>query len=86
MNHESRIPPLPEPDARGYYPALATAYALIARDVIRRRRAAKLTQAELAARAGVRLTTVQRLEAAEHISGEPLLVKIEAALERANKR
>jgi ribosome-binding protein aMBF1 (putative translation factor) len=78
------LPALPKPDARGYYPAIETAYALMARKYIRRRLAAKLTQAELASRAGIRLSTLQKLEAAEHVPGERTLLKLEAVLERCN--
>jgi transcriptional regulator with XRE-family HTH domain len=77
------MPPL---DEHGTYPALEAIRVSVARTFIRRRRAAKMTQAALAKRAGVRLTTLQRLEAAEHIPGEPSLLKLEAALKGATKQ
>ena len=52
---ETWEPPLPQPDAKGNYPAVEAARVLLARKLIRRRRAAGLTQAELARRAGVRV-------------------------------
>src|SRR5690242_5884673 len=55
-------PPLPAPDRNGNVPAVAFARAVIARDIIRDRRAAGLTQAELARRAGVRVETLNRIE------------------------
>jgi hypothetical protein len=40
-------PPLPEPDAEGNRPAFETVGALIAREIIERRKRAGLTQFEL---------------------------------------
>jgi len=48
------LPPLPKPDRRGRFPALEYARASLARDVVRDRRAAGLTQRELADLAGTR--------------------------------
>ena len=42
------LPALPNPDALGHYPARETLRAIIARKIIERRRAAGLTQGELA--------------------------------------
>jgi hypothetical protein len=54
-------PPLPEADARGNYPAVESARIVLARQIIRRRRATGLTQNELSKLAGVRVETLNRL-------------------------
>lgn len=56
------LPRLPEPDSRGNYPALPYARASLARKIIRRRKSASLTQADLARRAGIRPETLSRLK------------------------
>jgi DNA-binding XRE family transcriptional regulator len=76
-------PPLPEPDAEGNRPALETIDALIARDIIERRKRAGLTQAKLAQRAGVRTETINRLEAGKHAPNVRTVKKIDAALKAA---
>lgn len=45
---ENEFPPLPPPNASGNYPAVEYATAALARKIIRGRRAAGLTQADLA--------------------------------------
>jgi DNA-binding XRE family transcriptional regulator len=82
-DEESGMPPLPKADADGNRPAVAFARSTIARRIIRDRRAAGLTQAELAARAGVREETINRLEKAKHIPGETTFAKIDRALKAA---
>src|SRR5436305_13328032 len=59
---KAALPPLPQPDVDGNVPASDYVRALIALDVVRARRAAGLTQAELASRAGVKVAAVDRLE------------------------
>ena len=76
-------PPLPQPDAKGNYPAVEAARVCLARKIIRRRRAAGLTQAELAKRAGVRVETLSRLEHAKHSPNVATVDKIVRALEQA---
>ena len=80
---ETWEPPLPEPDAQGNYPAVEAARVLLARKLIRRRRAAGLTQAELARRAGVRVETLSRLEHAKHSPNVATVDKIVRTLEQA---
>src|SRR5688500_18909700 len=75
-------PPLPKPDARGNFPAVEYIRASIAREVIRRRRAAGLSQAALADMAGIRQETVSNIETGKHTASEPVMAKIERALER----
>jgi DNA-binding XRE family transcriptional regulator len=80
---ETWEPPLPKADAAGNYPAVETARVLLARKIMRRRRAAGLTQAELARRAGVRVETLSRLEHAKHSPNVSTVDRIVHALERA---
>ncbi len=79
-------PPLPLPDAKGNFPAVEAARVILARKIIRRRRAAGLTQAELARRAGVRVETISRLEHAKHSPNVATVDKIVRALEQAEAR
>jgi DNA-binding XRE family transcriptional regulator len=82
---EAGMPPLPEPDANGNRPAVEFARVTIARRIIRDRRAADLTQAELAKRAGVREETINRLENARHIPNDATFAKIDRALKAAER-
>jgi DNA-binding XRE family transcriptional regulator len=59
---EDEFPPLPKPDEWGNYPAIEYARASLARKIIRQRRTAGLTQADLARRAGIRPETLNRIE------------------------
>lgn len=77
---ESREPDLPPPDAQGNYPAVATLRAMLARDIVRQRRALGLSQAELARRAGIRVETLNRLEQGKHSPSVPTVEKIDGAL------
>ena len=80
---DSDLPPLPEPDADGNYPAVPYARASLARKIIRRRRAAGITQAELAKRAGIRPETLNRIERGKSSPEVSTVEKIVRALERA---
>jgi DNA-binding XRE family transcriptional regulator len=77
------LPALPAPDEHGRYPAIETARVIIARQLIRGRKAAGWTQAELAARAGVRQETISRIETGKHSPGLKTMAKIERALKKA---
>ena len=77
------LPALPPVDERGQYPAIATARAIIARQIVRGRKAAGWTQAELAARAGVRQETISRIETGKHSPGLKTMAKIDQALKKA---
>ena len=79
---ETWEPPLPKPDAEGNYPAIEAARVVLARKIMRRRRAAGLTQAELAGYAGVRVETLSRLEHAKHSPNVATVDKIVNALEQ----
>jgi len=78
-------PALPEPDARGNYPAVEAARVLLARKLIRRRRRLGLTQAELAKVARVRVETISRLENGRHSPNVATVDKIVRALDRAER-
>jgi ribosome-binding protein aMBF1 (putative translation factor) len=83
LAREAALPPYPEPDARGNYPAVAYCRVSIARDIIRDRLAAGLSQRELARLAGIRFETLRRIEAANYTAPPRTIEKIDRALERA---
>jgi DNA-binding XRE family transcriptional regulator len=72
-----------EPDSRGNYPAVEYARASLARKIIKSRRQAGLTQAELARRAGVRPETLNRIEKGKTTPDVATIAKIQRALETA---
>ena len=77
------LPPLPEPDAQGNFPAVEFATMSLARDIIRDRRAAALTQQELAKLVGVRQETISRIETGKHRASVKLVDKIDRVLGKA---
>lgn len=83
--HEA-LPPYPSADVKGNRPAVEFATVSIARTMIRQRKAAGLTQEELARRAGVRQETICRLESGKHSPTVRTVQRIERALARAAKR
>ncbi|MGO8750834.1 MAG: helix-turn-helix transcriptional regulator [Thermoguttaceae bacterium] len=80
------LPPLPEPDANGNYPALEYARASLARDIIRDRAEVGLTQLELAELAGIREETLCRIETGKSTASVPTIEKIDRALNEAKQR
>jgi len=74
-------PQLPKPDARGNFPAVEYARASLARKIIKARRTAGLSQAELARRAGIRPETLNRIEKGKTTPEVTTIAKIERALE-----
>jgi DNA-binding XRE family transcriptional regulator len=76
-------PPLPPADPQGNYPAAATLRAMVARDIIQHRRALKLSQAELARRAGIRGETLNRLEQGKHTPSLRTVEQLDRALKAA---
>jgi transcriptional regulator with XRE-family HTH domain len=74
---------LPPPDKNGNYPAVEYCRASIARDIIKDRVAAGLTQRELAKRAGIRVETLCRIETGKHTPSVPTIDKIDRALKAA---
>src|SRR5574340_402796 len=82
----SELPPLPNPDSHGDYPAVPYARATIARGIIRDRLAAGLTQRELARLAAVRVETLCRIENGRQTPSVATIEKIDRALQRAKPR
>jgi DNA-binding XRE family transcriptional regulator len=76
-------PVLPPPDADGNYPAVETMRAILARKIIRRRRAVGLSQVALARRAGIRPETLNRLEQGKHSASIATVDKLDRALAKA---
>lgn len=83
VDADADLPPLPPADESGNYPAIETARAIIARQLIRGRKAAGWTQAELATRAGIRQETISRIETGKHSPGLKTMAKIDRALKKA---
>lgn len=81
----SPLPSLPASDKHGNVPALEYSRASIARQVIRERRAAGLSQQALANLAGLRQETLSRIETGKHTASVPTIDKIDRALKRAAK-
>jgi DNA-binding XRE family transcriptional regulator len=76
-------PMLPPPDTDGNYPAVETMRAMLARKIIRRRRAVGLSQVELARMAGIRPETLNRLEQGKHSPSIATVDKLDRALAKA---
>ena len=81
----ARLPVYPPADAQGNRPAAAHARVSIARKLMLARKAAGLSQAELARRAGVRQETVSRRESSKHSPTIRTVEKIDRALQRVAK-
>lgn len=77
---EPMEPELPAALPDGSFPAVETARILLARDLIRSRRALGWSQGELARRAGVRVETLDRLERGTHSPNVAVVEKLERAL------
>ena len=80
------LPPYPPADEEGNRPALACARVSIARSIVQERRAAGLTQEELARLAGVRQETICRLESGKYSPTVRTIAKIDRALQAALKK
>lgn len=83
---EEAEPELPAPDAKGRYPAVESARVILARKLIRARRALGWSQAELARRAGVRMETLNRLEHGKHSPNVAAVDKLSDALQAGEAR
>jgi ribosome-binding protein aMBF1 (putative translation factor) len=77
------LPPLPAPNASGNYPAVEYARASLARKIIRDRVAVGLSQRELAAKAGMPVETLCRIETGKTVPRIPTVDKIDRALKQA---
>jgi DNA-binding XRE family transcriptional regulator len=73
-------PALPGADAQDNYPAIDAMRVVLARDIMQGRRAAGLTQVELARRAGLRPETLNRIEKGKHTPSVATIEKIDRAL------
>jgi DNA-binding XRE family transcriptional regulator len=80
------LPPLPKPDKSGRIPALEYARVSLARDLIRGRKKAGLSQQELADLAGVRQETISRIETGKHTASPKTVDKIMNVIEARRKR
>ncbi len=80
------LPQLPKPDKRGRFPAEEYARASLARDIIRSRRQARLSQQQLADLAGIRQETLSRIETGKHKASIKTVDKIEHAIAKAGIR
>lgn len=74
------LPPIPPPNSAGNRPAAAYIFASIARDIVAERKAAGLTQEQLAKRSGIRQETLSRIESGKHTPTMQTLKKIDRAL------
>ncbi|HVC98652.1 MAG TPA: helix-turn-helix transcriptional regulator [Pirellulales bacterium] len=83
---ESPLPAWPPADEQGRRPALAFARVSIARSIMEERRAAGLTQEELARLAGVRQETICRLESGKHSPTVRTVAKIDKVLQAALRK
>jgi HTH-type transcriptional regulator / antitoxin HipB len=83
MQTLAKLPPLPEPDEQGNYPAAEYMRANIARDIILTRTRLGLTQAELARRAGIRVETLCRIETGKTTPTVASIEKLDRALREA---
>ena len=79
------LPPLPAKLPNGNYPAIEYARAVMARDLIRTRRALGLSQAELAKKASVRVETLNRIERAKINASPAVMEKLDAVLNQNTK-
>lgn len=84
MEKAGVMPSLPTPARDGSVPAVEYAHADIAREVVRRRITAGLSQLELARRVGVRAETISRLEAGKHLPRIETMERIDRVLPAAN--
>jgi len=82
---EGEGPPLPKPDDKGNVAAVQYMRAGLARRLLRRRRQAGLTQADLARRAGVRVETLCRIEKGKMTPSTLVFDKLHRALEEAQR-
>lgn len=78
------LPPLPPPLANGNYDAVPFARASLARKIILERRAAGLSQVELARRAGLRPETLNRIEKLKLTPSVATVDKLDRAIRSAS--
>jgi DNA-binding XRE family transcriptional regulator len=83
---ESDLPPFPKPDRQGRVPAIEYSRISLARDLIRQRKAAGLTQQALADMASVRQETISRIESGKHSVTIKTYEKVIDALEKSQAK
>lgn len=81
----AELHPLPEPDAKGNYPADEYASAGLARKIIRDRAEAGLTQRKLAELAGISFENLCRIETGKQVPSVRTIHKIDRALKEVTK-
>ena len=74
---EADLPPFPNANAQGNYPALEYLRVSIACDLIRDRMALRLSQKELAKLAAVRVETLCRIETGKHTASTATIDKLD---------
>ena len=80
--NDGDLPQFPKPDKHGNFPAIEYARVSLARDIIRDRRAAALTQNELAKLSGTRQETISRIESGRYTPSVKLIDRIDRALKQ----
>jgi ribosome-binding protein aMBF1 (putative translation factor) len=80
MRRTSAMPAIPKAAKDGSVPALEYARADIAREVVRRRIAAGMTQQELARHLGVRVENISQLEAGKHVPRTATMEQLDRVL------
>lgn len=80
------LPALPPKLADGNYPAVEAGRAVLARKLIQRRWAVRLSQAEVARRAGIRKESLCRIEKAKVTADTATVAKIVGVLEAAERK
>jgi DNA-binding XRE family transcriptional regulator len=86
MAGDVELPRLPRPDSKGNYPAVEALRVGLARKLIQRRWAVRLSQAEVARRAGIRPETLNRIEKARVTADTATIDKVIRVLEKAERR
>jgi DNA-binding XRE family transcriptional regulator len=81
---DRNLPPLPPADGHGNREALAFARATIARTLVRDRRAAGLSQQQLAKIAGVRQETISRIESGKQTATVRIIDKLDRAIRKTS--
>lgn len=76
------LPPYPPADKNGNFPALEYTRVSIARKIIQDRAAAGLTQRELAAKAGLRVETLCRIETGKFSPSVATIEKIDRVFQQ----
>lgn len=79
------LPPLPQPDEDGNYPAIEYARASLARKIIRDRVEVGLNQREIADLAGIRVETLCRIETGKYSPSISTIEKIDRAIAKARR-